>query len=50
MSKRLVLSGLAVLAGAPMLFHSAAPVGLLLLGTAGYLAAMPRLHRPTRPA
>lgn len=50
MSKRLVLSGLTALAGGPMLLHSTAPLGLVLLGVAGYLVAMPRLHRPTRPA
>lgn len=45
MSKRLVLSCLMVLTGAPMLLNQAAPIGLLLVLVAAWLAALPRLHR-----
>lgn len=46
MSKRVVLSALAALAGGPMLTAKTAPLGILLLAAAGVLLALPRLgHR-----
>ena len=45
MSKRLVLSALAVFVGIPMLAAETAPLGLLLVGIAVALLALPRLGR-----
>lgn len=45
MSKRVVLAGLCLLVGLPMLFGSTAPVGVMLAGVAWALIALPRLGR-----
>lgn len=49
MSKRVVLAGLCLLVGGPMLFGAAAPVGVMLAGVAWALIALPRLGRHGQP-
>ena len=45
MSKRLVLAGLSVLVGAPVLVGETAPLGLTLTGIGVGLLVLPRLGR-----
>ncbi len=49
MSKRVVLAGLCLLVGGPMLFGDAAPVGVMLASVAWVLIALPRLGRRRQP-
>lgn len=49
MSKRLVLGGLLLAAGGPMLASEAAPLGAIATATAVTLFALPRFD-PRRPA
>ena len=49
MSKRLVLAGLALAVGAPMLASQTAPLGVLLIAVAGGLFSLPRLARREFP-
>lgn len=49
MSKRVVLAGLCLLVGGPMLFAETAPLGVMLAGVAWALIALPRLGRRRQP-